>query len=209
MYLRKFSVYLLAAALCLPLLSCGAEPPPRLTVESVAELRTIQKLPPAYVPGGNWTEADIPGALWLGASRFSFPATYSSLTSKFSVDPEAADTVINPDKTIRATLLYEGCACGTITMSDCRNESEITSGKISKIEFYNMGRSDLPAPELFPVSFNGITIGSPADQVKENLGIELTDAGAEISTSQHTIQFSGSPAGGVTKITLISTHTDS
>ena len=204
MYLRKFSVYLLAAALCLPLLSCGSEPPPKLTAESYSELMTIQKLPPAYVPGGSWTEADIPGALWLGASRFSFPATYSTLSSKFSVDPEASDTIINPDKTISASLYYDGCACGTITLYDCPSESEITSGKIRKIKIFDMGRTDLPAPALFPVTFNGITIGSTAEQFKENLGIELTASGAEISTSQHTIQFSGSPAEGVTAITLIS-----
>ena len=66
-----------------------------------------------------------------------------------------------------------------------------------------MGRSDLPAPSLFPIAFNGITIGSTAEQVKENLGIELTATGAEIKTLHHIIQFKGSPAEGVTGITLI------
>ncbi len=201
---RRFVCLMLAAALSLSLCACGAEKPkPELTVESYTELSTVLKLPPVYVPGGSWTEADVPGALWVGAKPFSYPATYASLSSKFSIDPEAADTFLSETGELTATLLYDGCACGSITLQACDSKAAYSTGLITAISFQDMGRSDLPAPSLFPIAFNGITIGSTADQVKENLGIELTATGAEIKTLHHIIQFKGSPAEGVTGITLI------
>ncbi len=203
---RRFVCLILAAALSLSLCSCGAKKPkPELTVESYTELSTVLKLPPVYVPGGSWTEADIPGALWVGAKSFTFPATYASLGSKFSIDPEAADTVRTDGGDLSAVLLFDGCACGTIDLTGCDSKEAYTTGIIAAISFKNMGRSETPSPSVFPVAFNGITIGSTAEQFKENLGIELTASGAEIKTLHHTIQFSGSPAEGVTAITLIST----
>lgn len=202
---RRYICFLLAAALSLSLCACGSsKPKPELTVESYTELQTIQKLPPVYVPGGNWTEADIPGALWVGAGRFSFPATFTTLGSKFSIDPSAETNTITEDGEITAILLYDGCACGEITLTDCTALENYSVGKIRQIIFRESNIKERPSPALFPVCFNGITIGSTAEQVKDNLGIELGNSGAEIQTAHHTIRFTGSPAEGVTKIILIS-----
>lgn len=205
MKLRKFCRILFIAAMSLSLLSCGEKPKPELTVESYTELSTVLKLPPVYVPGGSWTEADIPAALWLGAKKFTFPATFTSLSSKFTIDTQASDTQYTIENgNMTATLLYDGCACGTVTLYDCVSATDYSSGKIHEIVFRDLGRSDLPAPSLFPISFNGATIGSTAEQVKTNLGIELGASGVEITTSRHIIKLSGSPTDGVTAITLTS-----
>ena len=118
---RKYVSILLAALTGLSLLSCGAKNKvkPELTVESYTELNTVLKLPPVYVPGGNWTEADIPGALYVGARPFSLPATFSAMGSKFSVDPEASDVTYTAQNELTATLLFDGCACGTVSLTDC------------------------------------------------------------------------------------------
>ena len=205
MNLRKTSSILLAALMSMTLLSCGEKKPkPELTVESYTELQTIQKLPSVHVSGTDWTEADIPGALWLGASRFSYPASFSALGSKFSVDPEAADFNFTPMGELTATLLYDGCACGTIKMQNCPSKTNYASGLISEITFRDLGNSDLPAPSLFPVCFSGVTIGTSAADFKEKTGLDFGASGAEITTSHHIIRFTGSPSEGVTAITLIS-----
>ncbi len=204
MKLRKSGRILLTVIMSLALLSCGEKPKPELSVESYTELNTVLKLPPVYVPGGSWTEADIPAALFLGAKPFTFPATFTSVNSKFTIDPKASDTQVTAEGVMTATLLYDGCACGTITLYDCPSETDYISGKIHEIIFRDLGRSDLPAPSLFPIAFNGVTIGSSAEQVKENLGIALDAAGIEIQTSRHIIRLDGSLTDGVTKITLTS-----
>jgi hypothetical protein len=204
MKLRKTGSILLAIIISMTLVSCGgSKPKPELTVESYTELQTVQKLPPVNI-AGTWTEADIPGSLWLGANRFSYPATFKSLSPKFSVDPEASDFSFSPQGEVTATLLYDGCACGTIKLQNCPSKDTYSSGLISEICFRDLGISTLPAPALFPVCFNGVTIGTNAADFKEKTGIELGATGAEIATSHHIIQFKGSPAEGVTAITLIS-----
>ncbi|MBP0976144.1 MAG: hypothetical protein J6Z40_13550 [Oscillospiraceae bacterium] len=201
---RKYVTLLLSAVMCLSMLSCGEKKPkPELTVESYTELQTVQKLPPVNI-AGTWTEADIPGALWLGANRFSYPATFKSLSPKFSIDPEASDFSFSAQGEVTATLLYDGCACGTIKLQNCPSKDTYSSGLISEITFRDLGISSLPAPALFPVCFNGVTIGTSAADFKEKTGVELGVTGAEIATSHHIIQFKGSPAEGVTAITLIS-----
>ena len=205
MELRKTCSILLAVLMSVTLLSCGAKKPkPELTVESYTELQTIQKLPPVYVPGGSWTEADIPGALWVGAHPFSYPATFSALGGKFSIDPEAFSSIITGQGEITATLLYDGCACGVITLSDCTTLENYNIGKIRSLDFHDCHDSEHPAPALFPICFSGITIGSTAEQIKNNLGIDAENGLAVISTSHHTIKFNVSPTEGVTSIILIS-----
>ena len=201
---RKYAGILFALLMSLTLLSCAAKQTkkPELTVESYTELNTVLKLPPVNVPGGAWTEADIQCALYLGAKPFSFPGTFNAMGSKFSVDQKAADFTYTKDNELTATLLYDGCACGTVCLTDCPSQEDYFSGFVSSVTFKDLGRSDLPAPAIFPVAFNGITIGSTAEQVKNNLGTELTVSGAEIRTPHHIIQLKGSPAEGVTAITL-------
>ncbi len=190
MKLRKTGSILLAIIISMTLVSCGgSKPKPELTVESYTELQTVQKLPPVNIAGAN---------------RFSYPATFKSLSPKFSVDPEASDFSFSPQGEVTATLLYDGCACGTIKLQNCPSKDTYSSGLISEICFRDLGISALPAPALFPVCFNGVTIGTNAADFKEKTGIELGATGAEIATSHHIIQFKGSPAEGVTAITLIS-----
>ena len=202
----RYTYLLIITIMCLSLLSCGAKNKvkPELTVESYAELQTVLKMPPVYVPGGNWTEADIPGALWLGAKQVSFPATFKSLGAKFSINPEAATNTITSDGIVSAVLLYDGCWCGDIVLSDCASLAGYPDGKIREIVFKDHQNSDLPAPAIFPVSFNGVTIGTPAADFKEKTGLELSETGTEISTLRHLIRFNGSAASGVTSIYLAS-----
>ena len=58
------------------------------------ELSTVLKLPPVYVPGGSWTEADVPGALWVGAKPFSYPAPYAACDALSSATPLGTDAPI-------------------------------------------------------------------------------------------------------------------
>ena len=200
----RLKAIFLAAALILTLTACGAKRPAALIAETEATLKTVQMLPAERIPESGWTEESFSYTVRLGGYQKMFPLTLAECGSLFSVDTEKGLTYDGGKATGR--LLVEGCYVGTVSLTDCPSETDLRGGRVRSMTFTAPKAGDgNDYPSLYPVALNKVTIGSSAEDIRQNLGYDVTAAGTiDISEKIGRYQFTikGDAANGVTAITL-------
>ena len=197
---------MLALLMSLSLISCGAERPPALSVDTESRLKTVAMLPATRIPETGWDEDSIAYTIYINGSQHRFPTTLSQCGSLFTIADDSAFT-FSDDGIVTGHLLYEGCMVGSVKLKNCASESAMYDGTIKSLTFTapNAGDGNI-YPSMYPISINHVTIGSTAEEISNLLGFDVP-AGGTINVAEtigrYQIILKGNAEKGVTEIILI------
>ena len=205
---KKLTAFALSALLILPLTACFDDPDPALSAESVSKLTAVLEEKPAEIPKDGWDEESISKVIKYGGKAVKFPCTLDDLGALFDYAEDGRFTVAE-DGEVFGDLVYENCNIGTAKLLNAPSKNEYRKGTVKLLMFtagkYGDGKF---WPSVYPISVNGVTIGSSAKEIEEKLGFKCKGVN-QINIVQeignYRIVFAGTKLEGVTSIAITNT----
>ena len=205
---KILTVLALSALLTAPLCGCFSDQTPALSPENVTKLTAVLDEKPAAIPEKGWDEESIAKVIKYGGKAVGFPCTLNDLGAEFDYAEDGRFTV-SDDGDVYGDLIFDTCNIGTAKLVDAPSKDEYRKGTVKLLQFtagkYGDGKF---WPSVYPISINGVTIGSSAKDIEEKLGfkskgINQINVVAEIGC--YRIVFAGTKLDGVTSIAISNT----
>lgn len=135
--------------------------------DAMARLKEAHDTEPIKLPTEEWDFKTICSSIYINGKQFSYPCTINELGEGFEIiDTEEYKLKYDEDKkTGSCYLAYYGKIVMNVRVYDCQNIADISNSPIDGMAFMQ----DLNKDYVFPVSFNGVTIGDDAERIFDRL----------------------------------------
>ena len=205
---KTLTALTLSALLILPLSGCFEDPDPALSPDSVTKLTAVLEEKPAAIPEKGWDEESIAKVIKYGGKTVSFPCTLDDLGGLFDYAEDGRFTV-SDDGEVFGDLVYDTCNVGTAKLLNAPDKANYRKGTVKLLMFtagkYGDGKF---WPSVYPISVNGVTIGSSAKDIEEKLGFQCKGVN-QINVVEeigcYRIVFAGTKLDGITSIAITNT----
>ncbi len=138
-----------------------------IPAEAMERLNKAHDIEPVIAPKEEWDTEKICNSFYINGKQFSYPCTINELGEGFEIiDTEEYKLKYDKDKkTGSCYLSYYGKTVVNVRLYDCQNIADISDSPIGGMAFMQ----DLNKDYVFPVSFNGVTIGDNIERVFDRL----------------------------------------
>ena len=156
--------------------------------------KNLTDFEPIAVPENGWTEETISAVTYINGEKHGFPLRLDDFGDGFSLQTSGGSFLKKGDKNT-VGICYNGKNCGLITVKGDCDENTIGQKDIVSITFSLGSDLDPDAPDVFPISINGVTIGSTYDELVEKLGFVYEKKDIDPSNSDKIFYVTGTTAG--------------
>lgn len=197
---RAFAFILAAALLTGGIAGCG-DKAEKSSAESSAAVSEVpesvkNKLTDAInmaavpVPDGGWSDSALLDATYVNGAKLKMPFTLADLGEGFDVDTNGDNFLPEEGKTT-ALLTYYGRPCGLISTKAEVSAKDFASQEFSWLTFYKTDKEPEKYPEIYPISVNGVTIGTMYDDMVARLGFTADESSGDPNTSGKSFTVTG------------------
>ncbi len=199
---------MMAAAVMMSFCACNEPVVTEMQESTVKTLRENLDAPKKEIPEEGWTQKSLMKVIKLGKKEMKFPCTMADLDSLFEYSTDGR-FYVSDDGDVYGDLLYDSCDVGNLKLLDAPDKANYKKGKVKMIMFKaEEYGDDKNWAQVYPISINGVTIGSSAAEIEERLGFKTTGVN-NFSISQQVgdirLVFTGSKIDGVTSIAITNT----
>lgn len=172
------------AMLCAAVLTCaavgcgdkdtGAESSVTITISAEAKekLQAAIDIQPTEVPENGWTDETLVDVMYINGEKAHFPCSLDDFGEGFdSIKGDPQYFQLNDDGSVNAGLNFYGDYVGVCRVLDCDNADDVCTSQLKVISFSCDESDSEHCPEIYPISINGVTIGTTYDEVVEKLGL--------------------------------------
>ena len=197
--MKKTVIALLCSALLIcPLAGCSVSPSSEQdSVAAVQESGGSDKkvadsinMTPVPVPAEGWKDDTISEVIYINGEKLGFPLRLDDFGEDFGLQTKADHFLTKGDKNT-AGITYKGKNCGLITVNGKCDENTIGQLDIVSLTFSRGSELDPDAPEVFPISINGVTIGSDYSELVEKLGFAYDNNDIDPNTEDKLFSVTG------------------
>lgn len=179
MRIKKHIAILCAAILAAAAVGCGnknsgAESSVTITIseEAKEKLQAAIDIQPSEVPEGGWTDETLVDVMYINGEKTHFPSCLDDFGEGFdAIKGNPQYFKLNNDGSVNAGLNFYGDFVGVCSVLDCENADTVCTSRLKAISFSYDESDTENYPEIYPISINGVTIGSTYDDVVEKLGL--------------------------------------
>ena len=138
-----------------------------IPAEAKERLNKVHDTEPIKIPTEEWDFKTICSSIYINGKQFSYPCTINELGEGFEIlDTEEYKLKYDKDKkTVSCYLSYYGKTVVRVRLYDCQNIADISDSPIGGMAFMQKLNKDY----VFPISFNGVTIGDNIERVLDRL----------------------------------------
>ena len=197
---RTLALILAAAMLTTGIVGCGdkaetSKSQETAVTEEVPEnvnkkLTDAINMQAVAVPEGGWTDEALLDVIYINGEKLNIPFTLSKLGEGFGVDTSGENFVQRDGKTT-AALTYYGMICGLVSTQADTTTDDFASQNLSGITFYKSENDSDSFPEIYPISINGVTIGTKYDDMVTRLGFTVSESSENPNTSDKSFTVTG------------------
>lgn len=172
------------AMLCAAVLACaavgcgdkdsGAESSVTITIsdEAKQKLQTAIDIQPSEVPEGGWTDETLVDVIYINGEKAHFPSCLNDFGEGFTaIKDDPSYFKRNNDGSVNAGLNFYGDFVGVCSVLGCENADTVCTSRLKAISFSYDESDTENYPEIYPISINGVTIGTSYDDVVDKLGL--------------------------------------
>ena len=198
---RAFALIIAAATLAACTAGCGdkAEKSGAESTSAVSEvpesvnkeLKEAIEADAVPVPDGGWTDDALLAVTLVNGKKLSIPFTLSDLGEGFGVETSGDNFMKKESGETTASLTYYGRICGLLTTPADATADNFASQEYSKLTFYKKVSEAEKYPEVYPISMNGVTIGTKYDDMKARLGFTADESSGDTNTSGKSFTVTG------------------
>lgn len=130
-------------------------------------LKEVHDAEPIKLPAEEWDIETICSSIYINGKQFSFSCTINDLGEGFEIiDTKEYKLKYDKEKKSGSVYLtYYGKIVANVRVDDCKDIADIADSPIGALVFIQ----DMNKNGIFPVSFNGVTIGDNAERMIERL----------------------------------------
>ncbi len=138
-----------------------------IPAEAMERLNKAHDIEPVIAPKEEWDTEKICNSFYINGKQIDYPFTINDLGNEFEmIDTEEYKFKYNEEKKkISCYLTYYGDVVAYVGIDDCDNPTAVLDWPIDTIIFTN----EASKRKVFPVSFNGVTVGDSEERMFENL----------------------------------------
>jgi len=151
----------------------------------VKEAAFMESVP---IPENGWTDEALLDTVRINGEKMKFPFTLNDLGDAFAPVNDDFQNIIK-DGMGASRIAYYQKNIGSIYTYNTSDLNNISNDEIK--HFIIEVDDDEPIKGDFPLSINGVTIGSDYDEICEKLGFEATDIGSPYTNSQGIFSLTG------------------
>lgn len=200
----KTRTVLLCTLLAVGLLTgCGQSNPPAdssagesvcsIPDEMRQKLTEIAEQKPVAVPAEGWTDESLLDVIYLNGTKMQMPFSLQDLGEDFGMltgeNYYLSGTSNAGENRSLATITYYGKRCGVAGIREILTQEAFKAKELSFIAFYKYPEED--TPELFPISVNGVTIGTSYADMTAKLGWTVEKDAEDPNTSGNSFSVIG------------------
>lgn len=130
-------------------------------------LKEVHDAEPVKLPAEEWNFETICSSIYINSKQFSYPCTINDLGEEFEIiDNEEYKLKYDKEKKMGSIYLtYYGNIVCNVRVDDCEDIADIADSPIGAMVFMQ----EMDEDAVFPVSFNGVTIGDNAERILDRL----------------------------------------
>jgi len=167
--------------------SAVAEEVPENVNKKLTDAINIQAV---AVPEGGWTDEALLDVIYVNGEKLNIPFTLCELGEGFDIDT-SGDNFIQREGKATAALTYYGMICGLVSTQADATADDFASQNLSGITFYKSEKDSESYPEIYPISVNGVTIGTKYDDMVARLGFTVSESSEDPNTSEKSFTVTG------------------
>ncbi len=188
--MKKTVLTMLCAALIITPLAGCSQGKASSDSPSAPQTQEVDSPKSAAIPEGGWTDKSLLDVTTINGIKLSQSYTLSDIGDGFGL-ATGAGYFLKGDNRNTATLTYNGKNCGYATVEGDADENTIWQKRVVTISFSRAAEGDPDAPDKFPFSMNGVTVGSSYDDVVSKLGFRSDKADFDPAKSDATFSVTG------------------
>ena len=138
-----------------------------IPAEAMERLNKAHDIKPVIAPKEEWDTEKICNSFYINGKQIDYPFTINDLGNEFEmIDTEEYKFKYNEEKKkISCYLTYYGDIVAYVGIDNCDNPTAVLDWPIDTIIFTN----EASKRKVFPVSFNGVSIGDSEERMFGNL----------------------------------------
>lgn len=204
---RKLLLALLCTVLTVPMMGgCGQNSSHSVNEDSVVQnedditgvipeevkkkLTEVLEQEPVAVPADGWTDAELLDVIYINGEKMNIPFTMVDLGEGYSLLTDEENFIQQEGET-SAVITYYEMPCGLVKALTDASPENFAEQVFSGITFYTVPANANQYPDMFPISINGITIGSSYDDIVEQLGFTVDENQEDPNVSNESFVVTG------------------
>jgi hypothetical protein len=138
-----------------------------IPAQAMERLNKAHDIEPVIAPKEEWDTEKICNSFYINGKQIDYPFTINDLGNEFEmIDTEEYKFKYNEEKKkISCYLTYYGDVVAYVGIDNCDNPAAVLDWPIDTIIFTN----EASKRKVFPVSFNGVSIGDSEERMFGNL----------------------------------------
>lgn len=143
-----------------------------ISAEAKEKLQAAVDIQPAEVPEGGWTDETLIDVMYINGEKTHFPCSLDDYGEGIEpIRDNAQYFQLNNDGSVDAGLNFYDDFVGVCRVLDCESINEVRTSQLECLSFSYDENAPETYPDIYPISINGVTMGTNYDEVVEKLGL--------------------------------------